>query len=95
MRTRARVGNFDDDIEEFSLFRCLAVLCESELDDVRRPVKENSESASEGKAENGEGRSVLSRLFNCGTKSKKTRVIKVRSGSAAVSSVDGAYCGPD
>lgn len=64
------------------------VIKPGELDDVRRPVKE-------GKAENGEGRSVLSRLFNCGTKSKKTRVIKVRSGSAAVSSVDGAYCGPD
>lgn len=73
----------------------LKVIKPGELDDVRRPVKENSESAREGKAENGEGRSVLLRLFNCGTKSKKTRVIKVRSGSAAVSSVDGAYCGPD
>lgn len=51
------------------------VIKPGELDDVRRPVKENSESASERKAE--------------------TRVIKVRSGSAAVSSVDGAYCGPD
>lgn len=68
------------------------VIKPGELDDVRRPVKENTR---EGKAENGEGRSVLSRLFNCGTKSKKTLVIKVRSGSAAVSSVDGAYCGPD
>lgn len=47
------------------------VIKPGELDDVRRPVKENSESAREGKAENGEGRSVLSRLFNCGTKSKR------------------------
>ena len=61
------------------------VLKPGDLEGARSLANENSEYAGEGKAENGRGYFVLSRLFNCGTKSKKTRVIEVRSSSPAVS----------
>ena len=68
------------------------VLKPGDLDGAQSPEKENSESLGKRTSKNGGRCLVLSRVFNCGSKAKKTRVI---SRSPAISSVDGAHCNPD
>lgn len=56
--------------------------------------EDNSEN-TEGRTNNNGGKcSALSRLF-CSSKGDRTKVKKLKSDSPAISSEDGAHCGPD
>ena len=54
-----------------------------------------SESPESGTTKNGGRPSVLSRIFNCKSKAKGTKVNEIDFGSPAVSSTDGAHCNPN